>query len=701
MGKKLTPLPALSDEWTLEDSINYTPYIEALTKTILECETPFTMGLYGPWGKGKTSTMRLIEKNLQEKDKNKNNIITIFYNPWEYQFDEHLIVPLLHTIRYKINKSKWGKVKTSSFVEKFDNVIFGAAYVLSERIGFKAKDFVETANVRHDLKEKEKAKNLSFLTEGETIKKLFESAIDELIGEGERKIVIFVDDLDRCLPEYALKILEAIKIYLSVKGCVFVLGVEKKMIQNAILYHYREVKEGTFSGKDYLDKLIQLSYNLPDMRKIGVGKLLYKISKKIKLFKNPEEKKKCIEIVQECIDPIPRTVKRFVNSIILQENIREELKKTFIKKKKFDLDIKNIIKLRLIYFINENLSLSKQDLWELQERYRNPTSTKRLPLLKEKYGDITPEHWVRIEKIIKYAEPFKEEEIGKYLEVLCPEELKSKRDKNTMKIIELKRVRKIRDCTAIINTVLTLGQIGDESAIPELIETLTSSNDAVYAAVVSALEQIGDKLAISKIEETLESKDNSNNVEFRCRLILALGQIGSKSVIPFLTDLYRKEKKLENGNTKVKLTAIETLGYIGDKDVIPALEEALDDGDKKVRFLAVWGLLGQIQHKQKILSILEDALKKEPDPEVRYKVVLVLEQIGGGEVIPLLENTLLNDKDAEVKRKIILVLEYIGSEKGTAAAVKHNREVISALEKAVKDNDIGKEVTQALERLRK
>ncbi|MFA5032734.1 MAG: HEAT repeat domain-containing protein [bacterium] len=711
MGKKFK-LPALSDERAIRDTIHYTPYINALTKTILECETPFTIGLHGPWGKGKTSTMRLIAENL-EKDV-KNNIITVFYDPWEYQFDERPIVPLLHTIRGKILDSQWDKGKISSFLRKFEKVLFMASYVVSEKIGLvKSSSLVTALRDYDDLKEKENTENLSYLTGEETIKRLFESAINELAGcqqdNDEKKIVIFIDDLDRCLPEYALKILEAIKIYLSVKSCVFVLGVEKGMIQNAILYHYRALKEGSFSGKDYLDKLIQLPYNLPDMGENGVETLLEEICEKVKLF-STDEKKECIEIIKIGIDPIPRTVKRFVSSIILQKNIAEALENE--SKGSFnDFKIAKAIKLGLIYFINENLSLSKKDLFELQKGYKNAKYSPKkvntgelrkkgemlqetqtsLNTLKEKYKDITQEQWDRIKKILEYPSLTKSpnnlyfenpKEIGKYLEVLYPEELKNEIVRNIEEIRELKKVLKDGDVHDRRKAAQSLGSMRDASVIPELIEALKDPDAVVRKNIVVALEKMRNRSVIPELVKVFQDP----NVEVKSTVVWTLGRLGQRgddSVIQLL------KKALKDSDVGVKRNAVSALGQIEDKLAIPELIETLKtDTDPVIRHMVVLAL-GQIG-AESIISELTEALK-DTDAEVRRTIIWILGGIGNGKsVIPVLIER-LTDSDVGVKRNVVLALEQIG-----------NKSVIPELRKVLKDctnSDLKKEIERAVRKL--
>jgi sulfatase modifying factor 1 len=76
-------------------------------------------------------------------------------------------------------------------------------------------------------------------------------------------LVIFVDDLDRCLPEKTVQVLEAIKLFLDKQGCVFVLGADAEIVRQAVETHYKNTGITGESAKDYLEKIIQLRFDLP------------------------------------------------------------------------------------------------------------------------------------------------------------------------------------------------------------------------------------------------------------------------------------------------------------------------------------------------------------------------------------------------------------------------------------------------------
>ncbi|MCY1141574.1 P-loop NTPase fold protein [Actinoplanes sp. Pm04-4] len=105
----------------------------------------------------------------------------------------------------------------------------------------------------------------------------FETLLEEV--DGIRKVVVLVDDLDRCLPPTIMATLEAIKLFLSVKGMAFVLAADEDLIREAIGVHLGSTAKGGFA-KLYTEKIIQLPVSLPvlslEQAEAYIALLMYK-----------------------------------------------------------------------------------------------------------------------------------------------------------------------------------------------------------------------------------------------------------------------------------------------------------------------------------------------------------------------------------------------------------------------------------------
>ena len=89
------------------------------------------------------------------------------------------------------------------------------------------------------------------------------------IDDQRGALVVFIDDLDRCLPDKIVQVLEAVKLFLDKRGCVFVLGADRRLVREAVAAHYRR-QQINISGRseyhDYLEKVIQVRFDLPPLR---------------------------------------------------------------------------------------------------------------------------------------------------------------------------------------------------------------------------------------------------------------------------------------------------------------------------------------------------------------------------------------------------------------------------------------------------
>jgi hypothetical protein len=143
----------------------------------------------------------------------------------------------------------------------------------------------------------------------------FEYTFSQLIHDycGDRKLIIFIDDLDRCIPENAITVLESIKLFLDGSNCVFVLGLEKEIVEKGI--HFRYKKEIDFSGKDYLEKIIQLPFTIPSVS-IDLIRDYIKSGKATQILPD-ERKEEFIDIIITGTGGNLRKIKRFINNFYL------------------------------------------------------------------------------------------------------------------------------------------------------------------------------------------------------------------------------------------------------------------------------------------------------------------------------------------------------------------------------------------------
>ena len=209
-GMGITDMPCTSEE---EDLLEISKYVKGLGKFIRECQTPMSIAIQGDWGNRKTSTLNLLKKNL-EADKDTNGIKCVFFNTWQYsQFnmEDSLYVSFVHNLV----KQCGGNDEILKTVAGFGKLAF-----------FKAIDWKFGTNASEILDGFEKAKK----DQMESVSKLQED-FAELVKKTGKRLVIFIDDLDRLNPEVAVELLEIIKLFVNVENSIFVLAIDYEVVK--------------------------------------------------------------------------------------------------------------------------------------------------------------------------------------------------------------------------------------------------------------------------------------------------------------------------------------------------------------------------------------------------------------------------------------------------------------------------------------
>jgi hypothetical protein len=147
------------------------------------------------------------------------------------------------------------------------------------------------------------------------------SFLDEFSGEFQRivrlasgglPLVIIIDDLDRCLPEKSVAILEALKQFLDVPGCVFLVALDNELVERSVEVKYKDVGKDSGNqpndtvstlGASYIEKIIQLPLSIPQLSYERVIRFVNE------LYPDPEARS-CAEIFAVGLPPNPRKIKR-------------------------------------------------------------------------------------------------------------------------------------------------------------------------------------------------------------------------------------------------------------------------------------------------------------------------------------------------------------------------------------------------------
>lgn len=286
-----------SDTESKEDYLNFGEVSQIVTE-ILETEAmlPVSIGIFGNWGAGKSSLLNLIEQQIKPDE-----WIVIKFDAWLYQGFDDARTALLETIANHLIQAAKNKEtilqKSKNLLARIDGLRLagwlaeGAALAAGfPTFGLVSKIFGTAQNALDGIQDATESKQVV-----ETGKEIVDSGrkliapqkqqtppqqIDEFRKEyGEilqdlgKKLVIVIDNLDRCLPANAIQTLEAIRLFLFLNRTAFIIAADEEMIRHSVAEHYKDLSYR--HQIDYLDKLIQIPIRVPKAGVLEIRAYLY------------------------------------------------------------------------------------------------------------------------------------------------------------------------------------------------------------------------------------------------------------------------------------------------------------------------------------------------------------------------------------------------------------------------------------------
>lgn len=285
-------------------------------------ETPLAIGINGAWGSGKTSLLLRVKGMLdQPKSKraygdggeNFRVCKTVWFDAWKYNDEDKLLVALVRVILQSMQRDGlMGKLKawledprqtSYDVIAMFINAFEASFGGLGAEFKFKL-----------DPKKHEQPSPFEkYAAFFDHFDDAFNALLKSWVGD-DGVLVVFIDDLDRCLPVKTVQTLEAIKLFLDKSGCVFVLGADTKIVQSAVEKHYENAGITGESAKDYLEKVIQIRFDIPPI-----------VETAMENFLKEQDKSKVDEVMLKrwgalvaAAEVNPRRVKNVINDLNLQ-----------------------------------------------------------------------------------------------------------------------------------------------------------------------------------------------------------------------------------------------------------------------------------------------------------------------------------------------------------------------------------------------
>ncbi|TPL51518.1 Qat anti-phage system ATPase QatA [Mesorhizobium sp. B2-4-6] len=281
----------IADQETKVDLLRNEAISKVIVDLICRSKTSVTVGVHGDWGAGKSSVLHMLEHAFGEGSAKDSGSLCIRFNGWEFQGFEDAKIALIEGIVTQLVENRTLGNEAKALLKRILKSI--DLLKVAKRAGGVAMDLamgvplmtmmamaesfatnpgtVATAeNARTALSE---VRGVLRDSPGQASvpKELwdFKEAFGQLLKEtGVKRLVVLVDDLDRCLPETAIQTLEAIRLFVSLPNTAFVIGADEAMIEYAVKDHFKDLPEDKIRGgypRAYLEKLIQVPFRIPSL----------------------------------------------------------------------------------------------------------------------------------------------------------------------------------------------------------------------------------------------------------------------------------------------------------------------------------------------------------------------------------------------------------------------------------------------------
>jgi hypothetical protein len=316
------PIPAAERSFVLlsdhpvgpgEDRLGFLSMADALGRVVLaeHTTTPFTVGIQGGWGSGKSSLMRLVGAAVEASadrtvEGTGQRIIarTVWYNAWTSE-GASALSGLIRSVLLELDPSVLRRLVRRGRSSPWAHLAVAAAgsmFGVGHLVDVVWRQFGTDKDTRNEIRQQ------------------LSAAMDEWVERGQRagqlrRLVVFIDDLDRCSPDNIREVFEAIRVYLDAPGFIFVIGYDSAVVHDVLLTR----GEGATTYRSYLEKIIQVDFVLPTpdadqarrlaracVRQSGASDLL-----------GEDE----VTLMIERSGRNPRRLKRFLNAFVLARQL--------------------------------------------------------------------------------------------------------------------------------------------------------------------------------------------------------------------------------------------------------------------------------------------------------------------------------------------------------------------------------------------
>jgi hypothetical protein len=344
----------LSDQPSQQDHLDFSFYVNALHNSIINrnTTTPLTLGVFGRWGTGKSTLMHMLEAQLEA-----DGLTVIWFNAWQYDKEDELWAAFIQSTINKIQNKfhffrrwlfnakllmrrlRWNLIPGFILRYLFRIIVVilplllvdpltgnlqpaaqtliqagGSLMALILAIGLVIRPFISVIRDNVNINFQDLRQNSDYQTHIAFLDKFrehFADIVQSLPGSDNKKLAVFIDDLDRCASDRVLQVLDAVKLFVDIPGSVYVLGLDAEIVQKAVATKY---PDDAIAQQEYIGKIVQLPFHLPQLTYNGMKKFINELPLDL-----PDNR--CREVFIAGLQQNPREVKRAINVFSLVWNL--------------------------------------------------------------------------------------------------------------------------------------------------------------------------------------------------------------------------------------------------------------------------------------------------------------------------------------------------------------------------------------------
>jgi len=323
----------LHDQETAVDLLYYEPIARTVARLIREARgKALTIGVHGDWGAGKSSVLKMVQADFDSETQKGSKNVCVWFNGWAFEGYDDARAVVIETIVDELRRQRPGHAKVAEAAMKVLRRIDwlkvakrtgGVAFNLvtglpspdqvesmvsaAKAMLAKPTDAIEAADVEgfvekagEYVKDKEDAEN----TVPAQIH-AFREAFEALLAAAEvDRLIVLVDDLDRCLPQTAIATLEAIRLFLFVPKTAFIIGADEAMIEYSVRAHFPDLPGSSGPAgyaRNYLEKLIQVPFRIPALGAAETRTYVTLLLAQAELGEEDARFKKLLDAARECL----------------------------------------------------------------------------------------------------------------------------------------------------------------------------------------------------------------------------------------------------------------------------------------------------------------------------------------------------------------------------------------------------------------